>query len=196
GKGRLMVRVGDRELQAGVAFDVRPLVTMRVHLVDEQVKPTAARVYLTGSDGLAYAPHGSISRITAMSAEFFFHAQDQFELDVPAGATLIEATRGQEYELARQSIDIQPGKPATVRIALKRWENLAGQGWYSSDAHIHANYTAQDHQVISTRDVRLQTYAEDLNNANLMVANSGGAFIHDAQYFEGRPHALSTRNFV
>jgi hypothetical protein len=153
-------------------------------------------VYLTGSDGLAYAPRGSISRIAAMSAEYFFHAQDRFELDVPAGNTTIEATRGQEYELVRQTVDAQPGKPAIARIVLKRWENLAARGWYSADAHIHANYTANDHQVIDARDVRLQTLAEDLNNANLMVANSGGAFIHDAQYFEGRPHALSTRNFI
>jgi hypothetical protein len=50
--------------------------------------------------------------------------------------------------------------------------------------------------VITTRDIRLQTYAEDLNNANLMVANSSGAFVHDMQYFEGKPSSLSTRNFV
>ena len=30
-----------------------------------------------------------------------------------------------------------------------------------------------------------------------MVANSGGAFIHDRQYIEGRPHRLSTdRHFM
>jgi hypothetical protein len=195
-QGRLVVRAGNRELQAALAFDVRPLVTLHAQVVDEQGRPAAARIYITGSDGLAYAPYGSISRITAMSAEYFFHAQDQFDLDVPAGTTLVEAARGQEYELAHQSVDVQPGKPATVRVALQRWENLAARGWYSADAHIHANYTAHDHQVIDARDVRLQTYAEDLNNANLMVANSSGAFIHDAQYFEGRPHALSTRNFV
>ena len=129
-----------------------------------------------------------------MAAEYFFHAQDSFEVDLPAGETTIEATRGQEYELTRQTVDLR--KPETVRIELKRWENMASKGWYSADAHIHANYTATDHQVINPKDIRLQTFAEDLNNANLMVANSGGAFIHDAQYFEGRPHALSARNFV
>jgi hypothetical protein len=195
-KGKLVLRAGGRELQADMDFDVRPLVPLRVQLVDEQARPAAARIYITAADGLAYTPRGSVTRITAMSAEYFFHAQDQFEIDVPAGTTLIEATRGQEYELAHQSVEVQAGKPASVRIALKRWENLAAKGWYSADAHIHANYTAHDHQIIDSRDVRLQAYAEDLNNANLMVANSSGAFIHDAQYFEGRPHALSTRNFI
>jgi hypothetical protein len=194
--GKLVLRAGDRESQATIAFDVRPLVPLRVQLMDEQSRPAAARIYLTGADGLAYAPRGSVSRITAMSAEYFFHAQGGFELDVPAGTTTIEATRGQEYELARQSVEVQPGRPAEVQIALKRWENMAARGWYSADAHIHANYTAHDHQVIDARDIRLQTYGEDLNNANLMVANSSGAYLHDTQYFEGRPNALSTRNFV
>jgi single-stranded-DNA-specific exonuclease len=183
-QGKLTVN----DLSADIRFDVRPLATLKVEL------PVAARIYLTGSDGLAYAPRGSISRITAMSAEYFFHAENSFEIDLPAGETTIEAARGQEYELTRQTIDLK--KPETVRVDLKRWTNMAAQGWYSADAHIHANYTAPDHQVIHPKDIRLQTYAEDLNNANLMVANSGGAFIHDAQYFEGRPHALSMRNFV
>jgi TolB protein len=164
--------------------------------VDEDGRAAAARVYLTGADGLAYVPRGHISRITAMSAEYFFHGEDSFSIDLPAGRTTIEATRGPEYEWVSQSVDLVPGKPATVKLALKRWENMAAKGWYSSDAHIHANYTAEHHQTINADDVRRQAQAEDLNNANLMVANSSGAFIHDAQYFEGRPNALSTRNYI
>lgn len=57
--------------------------------------------------------------------------------------------------------------------------------------HIHANYTAPHHQVIEPRDVRLQVWREDLNYANMMVANSSGAFLHDWQYFEGRPNGIS-----
>ena len=188
--GTLHGKLTVNELAADIELDVRPLVNLRVEV------PEPSRIYLTGSDGLAYAPYGSISRITAMSAEYFFHARDSFELEMPAGETVIEATRGQEYELTRQIVDLKPGRPETVRVALKRWTNMSAKGWYSADAHIHANYTAPDHQVIHPKDIRLQTYGEDLNNANLMVANSGGAFIHDAQYFEGRPNALSSRNFI
>lgn len=195
-EGRLILRSGDRELTAEVSFDVRPLVNLQVRLVDEDGSAAAARVYLTGSDGLAYAPRGHIGRITSMSAEYYFHAEDSFNMDLPAGRTTIEATRGPEYELVSQSVDLAPGKPAPMRLALKRWENMAAKGWYSSDAHIHANYTADHHQAINVEDVRLQVHAEDLNNANLMVANSSGAFIHDAQYFEGRPNALSTSNYI
>jgi hypothetical protein len=93
-------------------------------------------------------------------------------------------------------VELHAGKLTEVTLPLKRWQNMARSGWYSSDAHIHANYTAVDHQVITPEDVRLQALAEDLNNANMMVANSGGSFIHDERYFEGKPSSLSSRDYI
>jgi hypothetical protein len=195
-KGRLLVQTAGRELAGEIAFDVRPLVHLSVKLVEPGGRPAAARVYLTGSDGLAYAPRGSINRYTAMSAEPYFHAEDSFALDLPAGQTLIEATRGQEYKLASRTVDLVPGSSPSVTIQLQRWADMAAKGWYSSDSHIHANYTSHHHQAIDPYDVRLYAHAEDLNNANLMVANSSGSFLHDFQYFEGRPHSLSDDRFI
>ena len=97
-QGRLVVHCAGQTIETDVAFDVRPLATLRVKLLDEDGKPAISRVYLTGSDGLAYAPTGSINRYTAMSEEPYFDADHAFAVDVPAGETLIEATRGQEYE--------------------------------------------------------------------------------------------------
>ena len=101
-EGKLTLRHAGGELTARINFDVRPLVSVRVRILDERGRPAPARVYLTGSDGLAYAPHGSSVRITAMSADYFFHAEDSFALELPAGDTLIEATRGPEYRLASE----------------------------------------------------------------------------------------------
>jgi TolB protein len=190
-QGRLTVKQGASELSTGVRFDVRPLVPLRVRLLDELGRPAVARVYLTGSDGLAYAPPGSSDRITAMSAEHFFHAEDSFELELPAGDTLVEAARGLEYRLASSRVTLVPGRPAETTLRLARWTDRKRQGFWSSDVHIHANYTAPHHQSIEPRDVRLQVWGEDLNYANMMVANSSGAFLHDRQYFEGRPHRMS-----
>lgn len=179
-----------------VTFDVRPLARLRVELRDERNRPAAARVYLTAADGLAYAPKGSINRYAALPAEPYFHASGAFEIEVPAGRTVIEATRGIEYKLTRQEIEIVPGRSATARLRLERWTDMAARGWHSSDAHIHANYTAEHHQVVTPEDVSLYTHAEDLHYANMMVANSSGAFLHDREYFEGRPHRLSRGNTV
>ncbi len=194
-KGFLTIHAGARDLTTEIALDVRPLVRLRVELADENGRPSAGRVYLTGSSGLAYAPAGSISRFAAMAAENFFHTDGPFAVDVPAGETLIEATRGPEYELTSRTVNAVRGM-APIRIQLKRWVDMASKGWYSADAHIHANYTAEHHQTIDVHDVRLYAHAEDLNNANMMVANSSAAFLHDIQYFDGKPNALSDERFI
>jgi hypothetical protein len=191
-EGRMILRHGGGELTAPVHFDIRPLVPLRVRIMDEHGSPAAARIYLTGSDGLAYTPKGSSSRIAAMRAEYFFHAEDGFEIEMPAGQTSIEAARGQEYRLTSETVVLEPGKPSEATVRLSRWTDQTQKGYWSADVHIHANYTSPHHQVIEPRDVRLQLSAEDLNYGNMMVANSGGAFIHDRQYFEGKPHRLST----
>jgi hypothetical protein len=196
-EGRLTLKHASGELSAPVYFNIRPLVPLRVRILDERGLPAAARVYLTGSDGLAYSPRGSTSRIAAMSAEYFFHAEDSFEIEMPAGETLIEAARGQEYRLTSERVVLQPGQPAEASLRLVRWTDQTQKGYWSGDVHIHANYTSPQHQSIEPRDVRLQLSGEDLNYGNMMVANSGGAFIHDRQYFEGKPHRLtSDRYFI
>jgi TolB protein len=190
--GKLLLRHPGGELSTEIYFDIRPLVPLHVRIVDERGAPASARVYLTGSDGLSYAPRGSSSRITAMSAEYFFHADDQFDIEMPAGETLLETTRGPEYRLTSERVMLEAGKPAEVTLRLTRWTHMAEKGYWSADVHIHANYTSPHHQVIEPRDVRMQISGEDLNYANMMVANSSGAFIHDRQYFEGRPNRFSS----
>jgi hypothetical protein len=194
-EGKLMLNYPGGELAAPVYFDIRPLVPLRVKVIDELGKPGSARIYLTGSDGLAYTPRGSSTRIAAMRAEYFFHAENTFDIELPAGETLIEAARGQEYRLSSKAIVLQPGRPAEETIQLTRWTDQTQKGYWSADVHIHANYTSPHHQVIEPEDVRLQLSAEDLNYGNMMVANSGGAFIHDRQYFEGKPHRFSTERY-
>jgi hypothetical protein len=174
---------------ASVTFDVRPLVRLRVNIEDEAGRPATARIYLTAADGLGYAPQGTISRYASEPAEQYFHANSRFELDLPAGLTRIEATRGIEYSLVGRQIDLR--KPTNITLRLKRWTHMARRGWYSSDAHIHANYTAADHQDVTPDDVLNYSLGEDLHIPNMMVANSFGAFLHDTKYFEGKLSALS-----
>jgi len=190
--GKLTATLTATTIETSVQFDIRPLVTLRVRITDERTRPTIARVYLTGSDGLSYAPRGASARIMAMSAEYFFHADGEFELQLPAGETTIEAAKGPEYKLESRRLTLTPNTPAEATLQLQRWAHPASKGWWSGDVHIHANYTSPHHQVIEPRDVRLQVEGEDLNYANMMVANSSGAFIHDRQYFEARPHRLSS----
>ncbi|MEZ5399743.1 MAG: CehA/McbA family metallohydrolase [Bryobacteraceae bacterium] len=177
--GKVTRKVGGRD----IAFDVRPLVRLKVNVA----RP--ARVYITGADGLGYAPKGTISRFAALPAEQYFHAAESFSIDLPAGRTTIEATRGIEHTLTSRTIDLR--EETTIDLETKRWIDMAERGWYSADAHIHANYTAPHHQSVTPGDVLTYTLAEDLHIPNMMVANSSGSFLHDEALFEGRPHRLS-----
>jgi hypothetical protein len=130
-----------------------------------------------------------------MAAEQFFHSSNSFEIRMPSGETTIQATRGLEYELTHEVINLEKA-PSDVTMRLKRWIDMASLGWYSSDAHIHANYTAEHHQVITSRDVLDYTVAEDLHLPNMMVANSSGAYLHDRSLFEGELHASSRSPYL
>jgi hypothetical protein len=174
-------------------FDVRALRRLFVVVRDERNRPVSARVYLTGADGLGYAPKGSISRFAPLPAEQFFHG-GSFSVEVPEGRTVVEAARGLEYELARTSVDVR--NLTEVQLRLKRWIDMPSLGWYSSDAHIHANYTAEHHQSITPRDVLDYTLGEDLHIPNMMVANSSGAFLHDRALFEGKMHSRSQTPYL
>src|SRR5581483_2921834 len=193
---RLVVKSGGASLTADVTMDVRPLAKMHVKLVDESDAAAAARIYVTGSDGLAYAPEGAISRIAAMPGDYYFYARGEFDLELPVGRTELEATQGLEYALAHHELELRPAPDNIATLVLKRWENMAKKGWFSGDAHIHANYTGRDHQIITPADIFLQVTGEDLNNANLMVANSYDDYIHDEKFFEGKPNHLSKPNNI
>ncbi len=161
----------------------------------ENDAPVHARVSVFGADGLAYAPaDGTLSKITWTAGQPFFYSKGDHTLRLPAGTAKIEAVRGFEYTPVKTTAEIRPGETTELTLDLERFSHLAQEGWYGGDDHIHANYN--DHEFITPEDVLTQTLGEDLNVANLMTANSTGAQIHDASYFEGRPHRLSQKNHL
>ncbi|MCB9385046.1 MAG: CehA/McbA family metallohydrolase [Bryobacterales bacterium] len=158
----------------------------------EDGEPTTARVTAFGSDGLAYAPAdgSALAKITWSGGQPFFYARGKATLRLPAGVARLTAVRGFETESNRAEIRVRPGETAAATLNLRRTSRISGQGWWSGDSHIHMNYN--DHEFLGPADMLLQVEGEDLNVANLMVANSVGWQVHDDQYFEGKPHALST----
>ncbi len=186
----LEIRLAGYSASATVRHDVRARATFRVRLEEP------ARVYLTGADGLAYAPEEAIQRIAAEAAEVYFHAAGSFTVTVPSGLTRIEAIRGPEYEWATQEVELSPAADADIVLRLSRWSDLGKDGWHSGDSHIHANYAARSHQNITAKDVLLIAEAEDLHVLNLTAANSYDDFIHDEKFFTGGPHALSSPRHI
>ena len=158
----------------------------------ENGEPAASRVTVFGSDGLAYAPSdgSALAKMTWTAGQPFFYGRGKALLRLPAGRARLTAVRGFEAEPARGEVRIRPGEVASATLDLRRRSSVSGDGWWSGDSHIHLNYN--DHEFLTPEDMLLQAEAEDLNVANLMVANSSGWQVHDEQYFEGQPHELST----
>jgi hypothetical protein len=68
------------------------------------------------------------------------------------------------------------------------------RGWYTGENHFHANYNGSYYQ--RPPDSLRWLQAEDLNAANMIVANSQGAFVHDKEFFTGAVSPLSTGRYV
>ncbi len=59
-----------------------------------------------------------------------------FLVRLPEGRYVVTAERGKEYLAERREITIG-SEPVHVSIRLRRWIDMAAQGWYSGDTHTH-----------------------------------------------------------
>ncbi len=190
----LRVATGGESTVVPLDCDVRPSGRLTVHVVDEKGRPTAARLFLTGADGLSHTPEAPLDRVMWMSGEHFFYSDGLFTVDLPAGRGRVEAVKGFDYVPTAREVEIEPQRTTTIDVRLRHLAGMNALGWYSGDDHIHGNYTGK--QSVTPADDLLVINAEDLNVGNLMVSNSTGDQIHDERYFEGRPNALSRPDHI
>ena len=193
----LNLRVGRQVLRVSLPLAWSPACRLRIQVLDEAGRQIPARVEVVGSDGLGRAPSGTYLRYTPIRAGAYFHTRGISNLALPAGETRIRVAKGFEFRAQERVVDLQPSGPRSLEFRLERFHDAAARGWYSGDIHIHPNLVHKTmDQVINPVDIRLQTEAEDLNVANLLVCNSQGAVLYDRQHFTGAPHPLSTPRHI
>jgi hypothetical protein len=171
-----------------------PTGTLRLALRDAQTsEPVVARVSIKHIGGKFHFPLGALYRFTAGVGHFYTRAQA--ELTVPVGKFSIQVWHGPEYLAHKEEVEITGGATREVPVALQRWVNMAERGWFSGENHIHANYGygAWHNDPVTIRD---QCEGEDLNVANVMVANSDGDGVFDRDYFLGRPDPRSAPHTI
>ncbi|MGH7943460.1 MAG: CehA/McbA family metallohydrolase, partial [Opitutaceae bacterium] len=183
----------DRRTLAIAGVDFRePTATLRIRVVDQaDLKPIVARISLRKEHGKFHAPAGSMYRITSGMGEGNFYCRDEATLTLPAGRSQLAAYRGPEFRIARVTLDLVAGQQKEITLAMERWVHAAAEGWYSGENHIHANY-GYGAWYHSPRTVLDQCEGEDLNVANLVVANSDGDGVFDREFFRGHADPLST----
>jgi hypothetical protein len=167
-------------------------------VLDEFERPTPARIYVEGSDGKSYCPAGSPIFYYNLDAgkgrEGFFVGSGDDTFPAPAGRVRLAILKGVEYETAERTVHAEAGQTTEVTVQMRRWTDWSKRGWYTGENHFHANYNGSYYQRPKQSLGWLE--AEDLNTANMIVANSAGAFIHDKEFFRGSVDPISKPRYV
>lgn len=175
----------------------KPVVpTGRVHVtvVGPDGHPIAARMYVAASDGRGYAPAGGFHREIAATGIQYFHTTGTFDVDVPAGHTIIEAVKGYEYIPQSATLDVTAGSTRSATIKLKRLVDLPARGWYSGDTHIHDLHQGRFGLTHQTFFDELR--AEDLHVTNALIHMDGTRIMGRWADLTGKPSPLSTPQYI
>ncbi len=168
--------------------------TIRVRVVGTDGQPVRARVTVEASDGRAYTPDGAYHRVIAATETHYFHTDGEFVVEVPAGATRVEAWRGPEFWPATGTVEVTEGESVAVDLQLERMIDLPARGWYSGDTHVHDLH--QGRFGLSHEEFFLQLEAEDLHVSNALIHMDGTRLMGRWDDLTGVPHPLSTPDHI
>jgi len=181
--------------EVSVLFKCIPSTQVTFNVMDEAGKPATAALIIRDKQNRVYP-----SQAKRLAPDFFFHPQiyrhDGETVALPAGEFTMEVSRGPEYLITSQKLEIG-ARPQTVKIDLKRWVDPAKLGWWSGDHHIHAAGCA--HYINPTEgvhaiDMERQIQGEDLKiGANLTW---GPCFDYQKQFFTGRDDKVSVYPYI
>jgi hypothetical protein len=175
-----------------IATECVPSWALTARILDDGADVnTPARIYLEDEVGGVW-PGGATVRKDE-HGRAFFHADGGFEAMVSGEARLL-ALRGLEYEPVEMTLAVPPEGRRSETVRLKRWSQMAKEGWRSADVHVHLHYGGE--YLLGPEDASLVQRAEDVHFMNMMVANQGSAFVHDSAFFEGKPHKLSAGDHI
>lgn len=133
-------------------------------------KPRACRMYVRAESGRWHfaepaTPEGQVVRyekqnwLNSESQEFHSSiSAHPFELRLAPGRYSVTVECGKEYLPWTQEL-VVADKPSRLDIRLTRWINMAQEGWYSGDTHVH----------LPVRRIGVPQLADDVNVALPMV---------------------------
>jgi hypothetical protein len=173
---------------------------VHVSVVDDATgRPVPCRVHFRSAEGIPYQPHGHHNHVTQNLASWHYDVGGDVRLGqrsyayidgtcqgwLPRGDVIVDVARGFEYEPLRQTVRIEPGqRDLTLRIG--RVADMAAEGWWSGDSHVH---------FLSTPGAQLEQQGEDLRVVNLLQAQWGALFTN-TEDFSGRPRVIDGGGYV
>ncbi|MGB8011145.1 MAG: CehA/McbA family metallohydrolase [Terriglobales bacterium] len=176
---------------------LKPMGRISLRVVDAQGNPVAARVFVTGADGLAYAPENawmhaddSFDRSERPFEAHYFDTSGTSEITVPAGDIEVDVMRGFEYQFERHKVQVKTDHttPLVVRMS-PLFVADATSNWVSGDVHVHMNYAGTYRNTPS--HLVEQAAAENLAIVEDLVVNKEQR-IPDMAYFSPQVDPAST----
>lgn len=179
--------------EVNILFEIDKAVPVKLDVLDDDGAPTTASFVIKDAQGRIFP-----ARSRRLEPDLFFHDQiyrhDGEEVLLPPGKYRVAYTRGPEYFVLTKDIVVPDAKAHRESFRLKRWIHLAAEGWYSGDHHVHAagcsHYEAPT-QGVTPEAMMRHILGEDLNVG--CVLSWGPCWYYQKQFFEGKPHKLSTR---
>jgi hypothetical protein len=165
-------------------------------------KSVAARVFVTGADGLAYAPDNawmhaddSFDRSERPFEAHYFDTSGASEITVPAGDVEVDVMRGFENHFAQRKLEVKADSTAQLTVRLLPLANKmdATSHWVSGDVHVHMNY-AGTYRNTPAHLVE-QAAAENLGIVEDLVVNKEQR-IPDMAYFSPQLDPASTADHL
>jgi hypothetical protein len=198
-EARLVFDVGQGSQDLGfrseldVLFECRPAVPVTLRVRDTDDTPTTACFEVRDAQGRVYP-----ARTRRIAPDFFFQDQvyraDGETLLLPAGTYDVRWSRGPEYHVGARRIEVPDAGEHEEAFALERWVHPAQRGWFSGDHHVHAAGCA--HYEAPSQGVDPAAMMRHIVGENLdvgCVLTWGPCWYFQKGFFEGKPHALSTR---
>jgi hypothetical protein len=117
-----------------------------------------------------------------------FYIDGRYYTRLPVGEYELVVGKGPEYRIVKQRVVVAADQTNAVKIKVHRWRDMAAQGWYSGDTHIHYPRASEYDDYILQKLIR----AEDLKVANILTYGNG-VNIYLSPY-SWRPDPLDTDN--
>jgi hypothetical protein len=110
-----------------------------------------------------------------------FYIAGESEISLPPGNYKLNVYKGIEYGMVAAQVEIASGERVEHKVEMSRWINMAEQGWYSGDDHLHIARPVEGLNPYISKIMQ----AEDVKVANLLQFGLARRFHNTIQYAHG-----------
>ena len=177
-----------------VLFEVRPAVPVKLKVTESDGASSIARIEFRDVTGRVYPLQAK-----RVAPDFFFqphvYRADGETVSLPPGKFDVVFSRGPEYNVVRDELNVDANQSNHYHVQLERWIDTNAMGWFSGDHHIHAagcSHYTHPSEGVTPQDMFRQVQGEGLNVG--CVLTWGPCFDHQRGFFQAKPQMFGTHD--